>query len=402
MGGGPTRNFILALLLVFFSASTAFADQAVQMRFANPGSSPSAVLLLADGNPVNSYLVPAGGYLQPDDVTLGTGVLVKIVCVTGNLVGNSYVFDGSYTELFSSTINDSGDPLVTYLGAMTIPQSRNPNSDDLKTLWKVTDANLTGNLYREGIDKLAEKIAMSGGGGGSGGGMSKTEFEQTDVGAIGILQANAYMAKPTDEAVAEEAAIRADALKTAIAAKTIPEFGNTNSGSSSPLQLTLGDLGMIVDFDPASNYTIAAFCQWLKAAIAWTVSLLFMQWLWKYFFQLYWIMSLSSPARGNPVVAGTGAQITSLTVALAITAVLLTLPTIYWALADSGFEWGSSMESNPLTGFSGSWFSIGVYLFDYIVPVATLLSCLVSYFTILKGGLVMVAGMQTLVRFFVQ
>jgi len=320
---------------------------------------------------------------------------------SGTLVGNSYVGPGGsgLTALVTDSLADGAGP-GDYQSYSVDCSSRAPNDDAKKTLWVVDDTTLTADLFREGIDKLKE----GSGSGGGGGGMSLEDFATTNVESIAALQKYSYdhpKVAPTfdsDHTIAAERDAAVTTITEAMSARELPDYSSSAAGVSSPLTLVFPhDLGTI-DLDPAHNAQVTALAAWMKTSIAWLIAALFGWWLWGWFREVYVVISSSVPAKGNPVVGGTGAQATSLILAGLITAVIVSAPTLFWAAADTATAWISTSGGlHPLE--SGSTpIQVGIYLLRFFFPVATFLAAVTSLLVIRKGGLVIMATAQTFVR----
>jgi len=289
-----------------------------------------------------------------------------------------------------------------------------------KTAW-LTDisGSISGVVYAEGVDKIVYAInagnrQAASSAGGTGGGGEADPNQTAFYAEHARLSSDVNNAKTDGNAIyaglgaADEAATKKEAIEAAMGARDLPNTGSVPTVSRpSILDITLPFLpgSLTLHLDPASNSHVAVLAAFMKVVIAWTVAILFQVFLWNYFKEAYLALAGSPVAKGNPVFGGSAAQGTSLLVATAITGVLLSFPVSFWALADSGYGWGTTIlaGNNPLEAANAGpdYLQIAAYLFTYFVPVGTLLSALSSYFLVLRGGLVLLAGVQTLVRYFV-
>jgi len=138
--------------------------------------------------------------------TAGAGYTIQVVWtdMPSTLLGNSLIATGdSPTLVFSDTqqligIGDLGPMGETLDTTMVITVVRQTNPDNRKTLWVTDDSTLTGDLFREGIDKIVAfqsegGTTTEGGGGGGGTEMRITngDTETTTFIAAGVAQLSA-------------------------------------------------------------------------------------------------------------------------------------------------------------------------------------------------------------------
>jgi len=309
--------------------------------------------------------------------------------------GNSKIYTGDgLTETTLFFFNEE-DTLLEF--SFTGQEIGTP--DAAKTVWILDDSELTAGVFREGIDKLV--YAADATSGSSAGGMTYEQFITTNTEDIAAQQKyyldhpNAHPAFDVNAVMGEN---RTD-VEAAFSARELHELGTVSSGSSSGLTLTVPTIG-IWNLNPSTNERLAPIFSFIKTAIAWIFVYFFETWLWQWFSRLYMTLSVSAPAKGNPVVGGTGAQATSLTVAIGITAGLVSFPVAFWALADSGFTWVTTW-TNPFNSPPSGLLSTAIYLVNCIFPLGTAIASASTFLIVQKGGLVLVAGIQTLIRFFV-
>jgi len=334
---------------------------------------------------------------------------------TAVLQGNSYVVGAGMAWEYETTLYPDGTGSYEDYELGVVGIARLDTPDESKTLWLLDDSTLTGDLFREGIDKVVHAGTGAGGAGGSGSGMSAAEFAETKTEMVSDLVNDTYtnpenIAAGTEFLMGQlETATKSETAKgeieSAMALRELPDLGSASaSGSGGLLSITfpVASIGTI-NFDPADNPRVHAVANFMKAAFAWVVYAWFQLWVWNYLKEIYFVLSGSQPAKGNPVVGGTGAQATSLVVALAITGVLVSFPSLFWTLADSGMTWTVGINSNPfeLAASSGSYTSTALYVAQQFLPLGTMLAAFTSTIALLRGGLILIAGLQSLIRFFV-
>jgi len=314
----------------------------------------------------------------------------------------------------------NGDPLNLDFGYLPANLSNRESTPDFaKTLWRVTDTTLTADLYREGVDKMV--YAAASGAGGGGGlvpsdianiddvsqrqiALSETPEAFSDGASAGVLAVGASRSATAKTAIAE-AVDTATNEKHTIDAGAIPA-GVAGNGSLWHINFKglTRDGTKVISLDPADYPIITAFAAWIKAFLAWTVFVGFEWWLWGQFKEIMReIQTGARPAKGNAVIGGTGAQATSLVVATAITAVVVTVPTLFWAAADAGVTNILGIVTvNPATdGSGGDNVGRALYFLGVCFPLGTCLSTFTTMATIRKYGLLLVTGVHTVVRFFV-
>jgi len=219
----------------------------------------------------------------------------------------------------------------------------------------------------------------------------------------------------TDDQVARASAVAtagpegttaAAALETAMAAadvnNRVQNIGGTATGDGTFL-LWETPIGTF-DFDPMHDAQMTTFVTWLKAAIAWMIVILFEWFVWSEFRDVLRGAFNAVPAKGNPVAGGTGAQVTSLIVATAITAVLISLPTVYWAAIDSGIaSWVVNLADDPINTANAESGPLkgGAYLVATLFPVYTCVSATTTAFFVRRFGIYLWTGILTIVRYFV-
>jgi len=379
---------------------------AVRFHIYNPEADPQ----YANADYVKTVKPGETATFSPTTEEFGEGWVIQsmssgFISVAGSIVGNSYIANEGAVEEFTYG-NISAEPPfeALYEGGMGGENEVHApplTSDYDKTLWAVGDTSLTADVYREGVDKIvaatgAVAAAASASGGSSGVTMENTEFMHTKGREF-------FDQTPTTLEYTEMGnAAKAEVASAISGAKATPAYGTAPEGGNSLFSIPLGTTGHTLNFDPAESPLISKYATFCKAAIAWLVTTLFGFYVWNWGKDLYMVLAQTTPAKGN-TVAGSGGQITSLVVAIGITAVIVAFPVAFWAAADSGMTWGYDLTINPIQSASAATGvgEMAVYLFNFFLPVGTMLSALTAYLIILKAGLVLVAGAQTLIRYIV-
>jgi len=327
-----------------------------------------------------------------------------LMTASAELVGNSYVIVEGGTETLSLGNTFEAPIQATYtwsIGGENDVNGRSATPDAYKSLWITRDTSLTSSLFREGIDKLVVNASATG---DSQKQVADQQKELLSGPTAATTMAGQIWTQSGAQALGDAAA---SAAKTAVEVKALPDFGDS-AAPSAPGMLTLdlqGDYGGVtsIDLDPANNIRMSQLASFIKKVIAWAIFVAFQIFVWNYFKEVYITLAGAQQAKGNAVAGGTGGWATALLSATLITAVLLSVPVAFWALADSGMTWGESIVQNPLEASADGvdFIQVAGYLFGFFVPVGTLLSALASYFLVLRGGLAMMAFSMALIRFIV-
>jgi len=354
---------------------------------------------------------PVGGFYT--SISMTYTVYERDIPAEGeSKVGNSFLGTpgvsepGTWTQIASGVVDKMepvGDNPMIEVEGMT--NAHAPTPDDQKSLWLVQGNFLSAEVFREGIDKVvfATNAATSvnpGGGTGGGDAMTKAEWDSTATEQIALSQGMALNQNPTSQAAADAGALAKASTETALGTRTIPAVGSVPATSPNDIfTIELPGTGRTLNLNPASNTRINMLGEFTRAAFAWIVYMMFQVFVWNFLKEIYMTLAGTVPAKGNAIVGGTGAQATSLIVALGITAVIVSLPTLFWAMADSGMTWAAGITTNPFQAASGnSILSAGLYLANFFLPLGTMLLAFSSYLFLLRGGIILAAGLQSIIR----
>jgi len=362
------------------------------------------------------------GTIAPEDGY--TRFNVALMSGDSEVVGNSYVISETsapgYLPLDDTPIVDFWTREITPDDLLFVDKPVNP--DPLKTAWVVRDTTLTADLFREGVDKIVAYTGTgSAGGAGPGGSdMENTEYIFTQARGYldsptvgqGLLESNPYLvaARLAGED-ARDALV--EAVGTAVenhdmAGGKSGAIYNTNEGSGEwsltiPIYSAGGFGTLILDLDPTHYPKVNAYANFAKSMLAWAIVIAFELWVWRHFQEIYFVMMGAKPAKGNTVVGGSGAQITSFLVATAVTALLVSAPVVFWAAVDSNFTWASAVTGgdNPMQNVTDTVISMGIYMVYKCFPVATALSSIATVFLVRKSSILLVTGTFTVIRFLI-
>jgi hypothetical protein len=163
---------------------------------------------------------------------------------------------------------------------------------------------------------------------------------------------------PGSKAGDGSAAIEAAGLGgSAVGAPSVESVGDAS-------WLTPTFLGVTYDLDPARNYPVLV--PWCKAAFAWALTVLWLYWLWHYLGGIMDVLMMTPQIHGNPLVGGTGAQVTSLANAGIFSAIVLTVPAAISAVAYtvSGTTGGIDVLSSTILASAPS--GVGVLVTEFV------------------------------------
>jgi len=255
------------------------------------------------------------------------------------------------------------------------------------TIWvnPPSGGGLTDTAYREGVDRLRD-------------GLGKTK-EVTE--GIMAAKGRAEGEGSSDNQAAGGAAAKTQAQNVIGSAPS--GLGYTVSGGTAPsmtFQLSQRMGGQTFDFNPFQSGRFADVAAWFRLAMQWLCLALLAVWVWREMGQ--WIRATTTvpQAKGNPVVAGTGAQATALVAAGLMTAAIIIALTALLAFGFGGITFSSlagAITTNPLSGLAAG----SVWLLDQLFPLATMLACFVARIAFQIYASAIFAGCAAVVRFVV-
>lgn len=321
----------------------------------------------------------------------------------GGLVGNSYV--GSGSSVGERVEIDETVPAVwnnAWAYHATSPPTRWQVPDEAKPLWSVEDTTLTADVFREGVDMLSYKMSTSGGGTSSGA-MTSDEFAETHVENVAAMTEYYSAHAPTEQEMSDAGDASRDAIEAEIALRPINTGFAVSETAPSPgsiFDITLPVVGT-VNLDPAQNVKVKLVCDWIKLLVAWVVFGLFEWWCWTQLQEAMDIIVRMQQSSGN-IIMGSGGQITALIAAGLISTIIFAVPSLYWALVDSGIIFNPS--TNPLETATGVLGSVGpamLHLLYLTLPIGTICTVLASMFLVRKGRIALCSGVAAAIRFVV-
>jgi len=277
--------------------------------------------------------------------------------------------------------------------------------NQLKSVWNLGDSTLNGNVYREGTDKIVGAInvvatALTSGGGGGGGDASAANQIAGNVIAANILGATEEIRDLAEQAEGRRLTAITDAAAAVSAATTAGATASTAAralfatapsalgytpvaaGSAPLLSVTFPAAfgGAVFDLNPFSEGRLGGVATWFRQAMAWLTIVLLGAWVWKQVSWTAYVANSAQQAKGNPIVAGTGAQGTAFIAAGVMTVAVMAMMTalVAWSFNDINLSvFVTTAGSNPLTGMASG----ALWMLDRMWPVATMITAVVARMT---------------------
>jgi len=167
--------------------------------------------------------------------------------------------------------------------------------------------------------------------------------------------------------------------------------------SVSPASILVMDLPVIgvVNLDPASNAQIAAYLLFLKRLCGWFFFAQFSWWAMREFKSIMFAAASMTQAKGNTVLAGTGAQATALIAAGVICGLFIAIPATYWLMVDPA--WVDTEADNPFSSAT-TIVAAALYLLSLCLPYQLLLLLWSEMFVIRKAGIILFSTTHMIVK----
>lgn len=351
-----------------------------------------------------SYNIADGGELSLGRVEIQNAA-------NATIVGQSYVFDpGAENYAVLGPVNLGTDYATRPETTFSVP-SNYPLPDGQKTVWANNDSSLTAPLYREGVDKVVAAVMNGSGGSGGGSGSSGSDpaaNSDREAVATAIKQANQL----TDFNELTPSASKGEMLSAGenARAQMVSLFGsaptsvgyelNTSGAPLLEIALPVAFGGATFDLNPFQSPRLLTVASWFRTAVAWLAIVLLGKWIWEQLAE--WVRGYATiqQAKGNPVVGGTGAQATALAAAGLMTAAIVVAVTslLAWSFGTMNLPaFVASVTTNPVATIPAGV----LWMLDQILPVFTLVSCLVARISFNIYASSLFAGCAAVVRFIV-
>lgn len=282
----------------------------------------------------------------------------------------------------------------------TIPPPPAPSvpdvSDENKSVWSKTeesDTNAKDKTIKEGTDKIVSKLdeikkaIQSQGGDYAPGNANDTAISEAAGDGAGATDGNGNGQGSASAKSSTQSAFSS--------AQSTPTF-SPSGPSAATMSVVLPGIGTM-NLDPASDPLVLSLCVFIHDLIGWVALLIYTWFAWSEFKTLCNLLTVSQQAVGNSVIAGTGAQATAIIAAVAITVLIVSFPSLYWAYV----QMPETLSANPFSGATGIFAGVSLYLLYLMVPVSLILTLIAQAFTLRKFGLVTAMTIATAIRFIV-
>jgi len=420
----PGTNIILANNSVWFGGAADYkirtvgtndSDQSIRVGFVD-----------GSGSSVLDIVVPAGGSWDETVVVDEADGPFTPVIATQNEFSDGVWFN---VPIEDATPIPSGPPVSPSTAdpvpeASTVVQTVTNNTVNNTTINNYAPSNGPGSggapwiaptsgttdterldksTYRQGVDKLELAIKAS----------EKQRKEDADA----LQEAVEGLSDENQKAINEAAfaaleanpdIIGMNSAGDAAATSTSAVYGSTPGGKGYSLSPTGAPIfaiadpfsGQEYDLNPLQNEGIATAVSWFRQACAWLALMTFAAWVWGQVGEWTRGMSTLPQAKGNPVVAGTGAQATALLAAGLMTTAIITamVAILAWTFDDINFPSLVSLATtNPMATIPTGAF----WMLDQFFPVATLVTCVIARMAFNIYASTIFATTAAIVRFIV-
>lgn len=301
----------------------------------------------------------------------------------GTKVGQSYIYyNGGQIDYqpFGSLRFDLAPYPTTRI---EIEPTDIPLEDGRKTIWAGEDTSLTAELFREGVDKIIAQTSNA-----------------ANQSAAAVAGSNVYGEQVAQAQIQANQLVNFEGL-TQFASLSAMESGGADAGAALAALLPVADTGTAFTL-PTPSYTdflkvkmpesfggaefdlnpfradrLGGVCGWFRGAVGWLALVLLAIWEWGQVGTWMRGFTRVPQARGNAVVGGTGAQATAMVAAALITVAVSVAVTALVGFAFDGINpigLLATARTSPLATMAS-----GVHwMLDQLLPVGTLISCLLS------------------------
>lgn len=366
---------------------------------ANKGKYPVTYKLYQGGVEIGSHtqMPGASAFIVTIDVGANDGEVTMKSFTSGVLSDDGVIVEdvnGVVEQDLPDKITPSTDPqTVTPTGTTDMKAPGDSVSTKLprtKVSWgssgQSTDPSaqtdiLTNKTYREGVEKQVEQsgIELK---------MADERPSESDMTSKG-------------QAAKAEAEASLSQVGSSIATATAPE------GEAGSFVVGSGTFSSMVS--SAWNQAVIGLnpvVAWIKAIIRWAITLLYVFWVYRELDRKLVTSMMLPQAKGNPVIGGTGAQITGLAAAALISAALLTVPLLLWAAYTTpwdGLPDAGSIVNIAAAPIASSIPSVQIALkwLAWLLPLDMILAIPAMVLLVKKAGWAIILGVAALIRFIV-
>lgn len=180
-------------------------------------------------------------------------------------------------------------------------------------------------------------------------------------------------------------------------------LGYTVGGGSAPtlsVAMPASFGGATFDFNPFTSERLGPIASWFRAAMAWLTIVVIGAWVWNELDVKAYQAGTAPQAKGNPIVGGTGAQVTALTAAAAMTTaiVALSVALLAWSFGEITLPAiFSAITTNPTASMPAGV----LWMVDQLFPVATIITACVARLAWKLYCVPLFAACMAVVRFIV-
>jgi len=367
---------------------------------ANKGKFPVTYKLYQGGVEIGSHLQMPGAtaFIVTIDVGANDGEVTMKSFTSGVMSDDGVIVEdegGNIEETIPVSITPSTDPqTVTPPPAPDVKKPGDAVSTKLprtKVSWGATGQStdpesqtdiLTNKTYREGVEKQVEQSGI--------------ELKLADE-------------RPTEDdmsskgqAAKEAAEESLDNIGASIATAEAPE------GEAGSFIVGTGTLSSMIS--NAWNQAVIGInpvVAWIKALIRWAITLLYVFWVYKELDNKLVTSMMLPQAKGNPILGGTGAQVTGLAAAALISAALLTIPFLLWAAYTTPWD-GVANATDSLKNIAAAPIAsslpavqLAMKWLAWLLPLDMLLAIPAMVLLVKKAGWAIILGVAALIRFIV-
>jgi len=377
----------------------------VGFHYVNDKPYPVKVALIKDGVIIGYQTVGANSTMTGEIAGVPMETTYELAVQLGGVDfsdGQWVVAEGStYTSSYTTPVPSSNlinvgssavpTPLVVDVGTVTdLPSDLPSGSTGGGTVWNAPTATgstdgLSNPVFREGVDKITAR-------------QDKQQKSLDKLTAHTTALETLRDARPSDASQASAGS----AAKTDADSKfaSLPSASSKTATTSAPTWTVTNSLVGTVDINPFRSDRFGPIASWFRSAFSWLLGVLFAIAVAKEASACIKGVSQAQQAKGNPVLAGTGAQATALIAAGVMTALIVAAIVAVIALAVSDFGFGtlaSVFSANPYSGLPG-----GVaYCLDQVMNLGHVVLYLLSLATLPLFFAKIFAATSAAVRFVV-
>jgi len=366
---------------------------------ANNGSYPIVYKLWQNGVVVGTHtqMPGASAFIVVLPVSASDGPVTMTSQTQGVMINDGIVTEvpGGVIDNPETTLTPSIDPPTTVVPPP--PDVKAPGTSvtsklpRVKVTWGASGQGstpstqtdiLTNKTYREGVEKQLEQSGIE----------LKLADERP---SESDMESKGQAAKAEAEASLSE-------VGSSIGTATPPE------GEAGSFVVGTGTLSSMIS--NAWNQAVIGInpvVAWIKALIRWAITLLYVFWVYKELDRKLVTSMMLPQAKGNPVLGGTGAQLTGLAAAALISAALLTIPFLLWAAYTTPWD-GVANATDSLKNIAAAPIAsslpavqLAMKWLAWLLPLDMLLAIPPMVLVVKKAGWAIILGVAALIRFIV-